>query len=193
MATCAAKGAGVVVLKPLAAALRDHDPIYAVIRATGVNQDGRTAGISLPNQEAQEQLITAVYQQAGVVPGEVQYIEAHGTGTKAGDPVEARALHRALSVGRGPGRALPGRFGENQHWSSGSRSRNCRPDQGHALFAPQTIPANLHFEQPNPEIPFEAMCIRVPTTLEPWPTGRHACLCRGELLRLRRHECACAP
>jgi acyl transferase domain-containing protein len=121
------EGAGVVLLKPLSAALRDRDPIYALIRATGVNQDGQTAGISLPNQDAQERLITEVYQQAGILPGEVQYIEAHGTGTKAGDPVEARALHRALSAGRAP------------------RSRNRGPDQSRALFAAQTDSAQSAF------------------------------------------------
>lgn len=163
------EGAGVVVLKPLAAAWRDRDPIYALIRATGINQDGLTAGISLPNQEAQERLIATVYQQAGIAPGEVQYIEAHGTGTKAGDPVEARALHRVLSVGRVPG----------QQCLVGSVKTNIGHLEAAAGIAGlikatlclqhRQIPPNLHFEQPNPEIPFGAMCIRVPTTLEPWP------------------------
>ena len=163
------EGAGVVILKPLAAAVRDHDPIYAVIRATGINQDGQTAGISLPNQEAQERLIATVYRQAGVLPGEVHYIEAHGTGTRAGDPVEAHALHRVLSVGRRPG----------QQCLVGSVKTNIGHLEAAAGIAGlikatlclhhRQIPPNLHFEQPNPAIPFETMCIRVPTTLEPWP------------------------
>jgi acyl transferase domain-containing protein/acyl carrier protein len=168
------EGAGVVVFKPLAAARRDQDPIYAVIRATGVNQDGQTAGISLPNEQAQERLIASVYQRAGIVPGEVQYIEAHGTGTKAGDPVEARALHGALSVGRAPG----------QHCLVGSVKTNIGHLEAGAGIAGlikaalclehRQIPPNLHFDQPNSEIPFEAMCIRVPTKLQAWPAnGTH--------------------
>ena len=132
------EGAGVAVLKPLAAALRDHDPIYAVIRATGINQDGRTAGISLPNQEAQERLITSVYQQAGVVPGEVQYIEAHGTGTKSRRPGGSAGPASGPGGWAGARADLPGGIGENQYWASGSRGRHCWPDQGHALFAPQS-------------------------------------------------------
>ncbi len=76
------EGAGVVTLKPLSAALRDNDNMYALIRATGCNQDGKTPGIPFPCQESQEQLIFKVSQQAGISPGAVHYVEAHGTGTK---------------------------------------------------------------------------------------------------------------
>ena len=165
------EGAGVVILKPLSAALRDDDPIYALIRATGVNQDGQTAGISLPNQGAQETLMQTVYRQAGVAPGEVQYIEAHGTGTKAGDPIEARALHRALSVGRALGNtALVGSVKTNiGHLEAGAGIAGLIKTT--LCLQNKQVPPNLHFDQPNPDIPFEEMCIRVPTTLEPWPTG----------------------
>lgn len=163
------EGAGVVILKPLAAALRDNDPIYALIRATGVNQDGHTAGISLPNQAAQEELITSVYRDAGVSPSEVYYIEAHGTGTKAGDPVEARALHRALSPGRAAGqRAVVGSVKTNiGHLEAGAGIAGLI--KATLCLHHREIPPNLHFEHPNPEIPFDAMCIRVPTALEQWP------------------------
>ena len=165
------EGAGVVILKPLSAALRDDDPIYALIRATGVNQDGQTAGISLPNQDAQVALMEAVYRQAGVAPGEVQYIEAHGTGTKAGDPVEARALHRALSVDRAPGNTvLVGSVKTNiGHLEAGAGIAGLIKTT--LCLQHRQIPPNLHFDQPNPDIPFEEMCIRIPTTVEPWPTG----------------------
>ena len=75
------EGAGVVILKPLSRALADGDPIYAVIRATAVNQDGRTAGISLPNQASQEANIVDALRLADIPPETVQYVEAHGTGT----------------------------------------------------------------------------------------------------------------
>ena len=85
-----------VVLKPLAGALADGDRVYAVIRGTAVNQDGRTAGMTVPSQEAQEALIRQACRGAGVAPAQIHYVEAHGTGTPVGDPIEARALGRVL-------------------------------------------------------------------------------------------------
>src|SRR5205807_4267102 len=81
-----AEGAGVVILKPLSRALADGDPIYALVRATAVNQDGRTPGLALPNRVAQEAILRDIYRNAGVPPAQVHFIEAHGTGTPAGDP-----------------------------------------------------------------------------------------------------------
>ena len=108
---------------------------------------------------------------AGIVPGRVQYVEAHGTGTLVGDPIEARALGTELSVGRPEGTAC----------IIGSVKTNIghlEPASGIAglikvalALKHRQIPANLHFEQPNPEIPFEALRLRVPRTLEPWPQG----------------------
>jgi acyl transferase domain-containing protein len=86
------EGAAVVILKPLSRALADRDRIYALIRATAVNQDGRTAGISVPNQVAQEANIADALRLADIAPDSIQYVEAHGTGTPVGDPIEAAAL-----------------------------------------------------------------------------------------------------
>ena len=86
------EGTSCIVLKPLDAALRDGDPIRAIIRNTGCNQDGKTASITMPNGEAQKSLIRSVYEAAGLNPLETAYIEAHGTGTATGDPIEASAL-----------------------------------------------------------------------------------------------------
>ena len=94
------EGAGVVVLKPLDAAIADNDQIYSIIRATGVNQDGHTASMTVPNMKSQERLIQRVCSIAQVQPGRVQYVEAHGTGTQAGDIAEAFALDAVLSRGR---------------------------------------------------------------------------------------------
>ena len=164
------EGAGVVLLKPLAAALHDHDPIYALIRTTGCNQDGKTPGVAFPSQQAQERLMTRVYQQIGVSPGDIQYIEAHGTGTRAGDPVEAQALHHVLSRERAPGakclvgsvKTIIGHLEAAAGIAGLIKTALCLKENA--------IPPNLHFERPNPEIPFEQMCLRVPTALEPWPT-----------------------
>ncbi len=81
-----------MLLKRLADAQRDGDNILAVLRATSVNQDGRTSGISAPNSQSQMACIRAALQQAGLTAGEINYIEAHGTGTPLGDPIEMQAL-----------------------------------------------------------------------------------------------------
>src|SRR5437764_13199829 len=89
-----------VLLMPMLNPLADGDRIYALIRGTAVNQDGRTAGMTVPTQEGQEAVIRQACRAAGVVPSRIQYVEAHGTGTPVGDPIEARALGRVLSADR---------------------------------------------------------------------------------------------
>ncbi|MBT2902037.1 polyketide synthase, partial [Streptomyces sp. McG3] len=98
-----AEGVGLVALKRLDDAVRDGDRIHAVIAGSGVNQDGHTNGITVPNPDAQVDLIRRVCAEAGITPGDLQYMEAHGTSTPVGDPIEANALARALAVGRAPG------------------------------------------------------------------------------------------
>lgn len=90
------EGFGVVILKPLSDALKDGDTIRAVIRSAGSNQDGRTPGITQPSSKAQERLIKETYEKAGRSLQFTRYIEAHGTGTAMGDPVEATAIGRAF-------------------------------------------------------------------------------------------------
>ena len=165
------EGAGMVVLKPLSRALADQDRIYAVIRATAVNQDGRTPGMTVPSLQSQAALIREACALAGISPGSIQYVEAHGTGTLVGDPIEARALGSELSVGRPDGQACV----------MGSVKTNIghlEPASGIAgliklalALKHRQIPANLHFHEPNPDIPFEALRLRVPSTLEPWPAS----------------------
>src|SRR6202008_2932218 len=94
------EGGGVVILKPLAEAGAAKDPIRAVIRASGVNSDGRTIGLSLPSESAQASLLRAVYGSAGIAPDELAFFEMHGTGTAAGDPIEAAAVGHSLARGR---------------------------------------------------------------------------------------------
>ena len=169
-----AEGAGVAVLKPLSKALEDGDPIYATIAATGINQDGHTSGIALPNQKAQEALIRSVCERAGIGPEHVDYVEAHGTGTSVGDPIEARSLGQALSGQRGP----------DEFCVLGSVKTNIGHLESAAGIAGlikaalalkhHQIPPSLHFKEPNPNIPFEELKLRVPTELEPWPQTAHA-------------------
>ncbi len=163
------EGAGIVVLKPLSQALRDRDQIYALIEGSAVNQDGRTTGLTVPSQRAQEELVKEACQRAGISPNQVQFVEAHGTGTWVGDPIEARALGAALAKGRPDG----------IYCIIGSVKTNIGHLEAAAGIAGlikvalalkhRMIPANLHFNHPNPEIPFDELKLRVPQTLEPWP------------------------
>jgi acyl transferase domain-containing protein/acyl-CoA synthetase (AMP-forming)/AMP-acid ligase II/acyl carrier protein len=99
------EGCGVVMLKRLSDAIASGDRIYAVIRGTASNNDGRTNGLTAPNPQAQEQLLRACHADAGVDPDAISYIEAHGTGTALGDRIELAALGAALGVNRGPDRS----------------------------------------------------------------------------------------
>jgi acyl transferase domain-containing protein/NADPH:quinone reductase-like Zn-dependent oxidoreductase/acyl carrier protein len=170
------EGAGVVVLKPLAHALADGDRIYAAIAGSAVNQDGRTQGMTMPSQEAQEAVIRQACSAAGVMPATLQYVEAHGTGTLVGDPIEARALGRVIGSGRPRGEpCLIGSVKTNiGHLEAGAGIAGLIKT-ALALYQ-RRIPANLHFSEPNPEIDFDGLGLRVPTRCQPWPT------CGGPLL-----------
>jgi len=163
------EGAGLVVLKPLSSALADGDPIYAVIRGSALNQDGRSNGLMAPNPLAQEDVLREAYRRAGVSPGQVQYVEAHGTGTFLGDPIEAKALGTVLAMDRPP----------EQPCALGSVKTNLGHLEAAAGVAGLIkvalalnhleIPPSLHFLEPNPHIPFDELSLRVQTTLGPWP------------------------
>ncbi|HEU4451500.1 MAG TPA: type I polyketide synthase, partial [Longimicrobium sp.] len=102
--TVRGEGAGMVVLKPLEAALEDGDRVYAVVRGTAVNHNGRSNGLMAPSQAQQAALLRAACRRAGVAPADVQYVEAHGTGTRLGDPIEVEAIAEVYGAGREPGR-----------------------------------------------------------------------------------------
>ena len=166
-----AEGAGVVLLKPLSAALADGNPVYALIRGTAMNQDGRTPGITVPNAEAQAALIRETCRVAGVRPEEIYYVEAHGTGTAVGDPIEAHALGAAL--GKGRSEANPCIIG-----SVKTNIGHLEAAAGVAglikvalMFEHRQIPRNLHFVEPNPYIDFRRLKLRVPVAMEALPAG----------------------
>ncbi|MFI9245144.1 SDR family NAD(P)-dependent oxidoreductase [Streptomyces sp. NPDC053086] len=100
------EGAAALILKPLGAAKRDGDRVYAVIRGTAVNQDGASGGMTVPSASAQVAVIKRAVEAAGWAPRDIDYVEAHGTGTPLGDPIEVRALAEALGTGRAPDEAL---------------------------------------------------------------------------------------
>lgn len=163
------EGAGIFLLKRLEDAVAAGDTIHAIVRGSGVNQDGHTDGISLPNSQAQEELVRDVYERAGVAPADVDYIEAHGTGTQAGDPAETRALHVNFAVGRSPERKLlVGSVKTNVgHLEAAAGVAGILKTIG--ILESRTVPKNLHFENPNPKIPFDEYCLRVANRNEPLP------------------------
>jgi len=171
------EGAGVVLLKPYAAALRDGDHVYATIRGTGVNQDGRTDGITMPSPEAQEALIRRVYAQSGVPFGNVRYVEAHGTGTPVGDPIEAGVLGRTIGAGRnaddacliGSAKSTIGHLEAAAGVAGLIKAALCL-DRG-------AVPPQANLQNPNPKIPFQELGIRLPTSLEPLSQKDHDVYC----------------
>lgn len=107
-----AEGVAVLVLRRLSDALADRQPVYAVLKETGINQDGRSNGITAPNRWAQQRLIESVWQRAGVTADDIRFVEAHGTGTLLGDFIEAQALGE-LTSGRGGGSVALGSVKSN--------------------------------------------------------------------------------
>ncbi|GEO82311.1 type I polyketide synthase [Pararhodospirillum oryzae] len=166
-----AEGAGVVVLKPLRKAQEDGDAVYAVIAGSAVNQDGHSPGITVPHGLAQEIVMKEALAAAALSGADLTYVEAHGTGTPVGDPIEAGALGAVLTADQ-PGR-LPCVVGSVK--SNFGHAESAAGVAGLIKVALMQhngrIPANLHFETPNPAIAFQALRLRVPTAPEPWPAG----------------------
>ena len=163
------EGAGVIMLKPLAAARRDGDPIHAVIRATAINQDGRTHGMTVPSPRAQQAMIEDALRKAGLTPREVQYVEAHGPGTRVGDPIEAAAISAALRPGRPDGE--PCLIGSVKTNLGHLEAASGMPGLIKVALSlrHRKIPPSLHFHRPNEAIDLQALGLRVVTELEPWP------------------------
>jgi amino acid adenylation domain-containing protein len=163
------EGAGIVVLKPMSRALADGDPIYAVIRGSATNQDGRTNGLMAPSLQSQEEVLAEAYRRADLSPGVVQYVEAHGTGTSVGDAIEAKALGTILAQGRTPGsRCLVGSVKTNiGHLEAAAGVAGLIKVA--LTLRHRAIPPSLHFTEPNPLIPFDNLPLHVAQTLTPWP------------------------
>jgi len=163
------EGVGVVALKPLSSALADGDRIYALVRGSGVNQDGRTPGITAPSGRAQEALIREVHERAGIDPAEVVFFEAHGTGTELGDPIEVNALASALRDGRAADNPLYIGSVKTNIGHLESASGIAGLIKAALAITYRTIPPNIHFRRPNPDIDLAALRIDVPT--RPIPLG----------------------
>ncbi len=163
------EGCGILVLKRLHEAEADGDRIWGVIQGSAVNQDGASAGLTVPNETSQQRVIEDALARAGVLPSEVDYLEAHGTGTEVGDPIEVRAAAAAYGKGRGTERPL----------LIGSVKTNVghlEPAAGAAgliktLLAMRqgVIPKHLHFRTPNPELDWDRLPLRVTSEPTDWP------------------------
>lgn len=165
------EGCGLVMLKRLADAERDGDNILAVLRATSVNQDGRTSGISAPNSQSQIACIRAALKQAGLTPDDVNYIEAHGTGTPLGDPIEMQALgeiFRSNDASAPPVHvsSVKANVGHMETVSGVAGLIKVVLMMEHDAIAPQT-----HFEALNPHIQLAGTRLVIPTEETAWPRG----------------------
>jgi acyl transferase domain-containing protein/acyl carrier protein len=163
------EGAGMVLMKKLSDAIADGDPIHAVIIGSAVNQDGHTNGISLPSPEAQARLVRDACVNAGIKPSQVGYLEAHGTGTAVGDPIEAHALAEALCADRSACSPLVVGSVKTNLGHLETASGVAGLVKAALVLKHGRIPASLHFTTPNPNIDFEALKIRVPVVSEDFP------------------------
>ncbi len=160
-----AEGAGAVLLKPLDAALADGDRVRGVILNTGVNSDGRTVGLSFPNTHAQAALLQEVYGDIGLDPADLSFFEAHGTGTPAGDPVEAGAIGRILGQKRTAPLAIGSVKTNIGHLESASGIAGLLKVM--LALEKGVIPPSINLEKPNPSIDWEGLNLRVNTELTP--------------------------
>ncbi|OBK30164.1 polyketide synthase [Mycobacterium asiaticum] len=163
------EGGGMLVLKRVDDARRDGDQILAVIAGSAVNHDGRSNGLIAPNQDAQAEVLRRAYKDAGIDPRTVDYIEAHGTGTILGDPIEAEALGRVVGRGRPADRpALLGAVKTNVgHLESAAGAAS----MAKVVLALQhnKLPPSINFAGPSPYIDFDAMRLKVIDQASDWP------------------------
>lgn len=162
------EGIGIIVLKPLKAAIKDHDQIYAVIKGSAINNDGKAASLTAPNLISQAKVIEKAWNKASISPDTISYIEAHGTGTKLGDPIEIKALEMAFRK----------YTNKNQFCAIGTVKSN----MGHLHEAAgiagmikavlalkhKQIPASIHFNYPNKNISFESSPLYINDQLIDW-------------------------
>ncbi|HET6893581.1 MAG TPA: beta-ketoacyl synthase N-terminal-like domain-containing protein, partial [Pyrinomonadaceae bacterium] len=165
------EGCGVVVLKRLSDAYKDGDHIWAVVRGSAVNQDGRSNGLTAPNGPAQEAVIREALRDAGVSAFEIGFVEAHGSGTPLGDPIEVGALKAVMLADQN----------EEQHCGIGSVKTNIGHLEAAAGIAGliktvlalryEEIPPNLHLDRLNPHISLAGTPFYIPSKCHPWTQG----------------------
>lgn len=171
------EGAAVVVLKPLKKALEDNDHIHAIIKGSAVNQDGASVGITAPNSMAQEDVIIRAWKDAGINPETISFIEAHGTGTKLGDPIEIEGISMAFEK----------YTRRKQFCAIGSLKSNMgHPDHAAGILGlakavmaieHKELPPTLHFKKPNRKIDFTGSPVYVNDRLVKWNEDAYPMRC----------------
>ena len=169
------EGVSCLMLKLLPRAVSDHDHIYAVIKGSGINQDGSSLGITAPNMAAQEDLLVSTWEKSGVAPEKITYIETHGTGTKLGDPIEVNAINKAFE-----------RYTKRKQFCAVSSLKSMigHLDQGAGIASllkavlsvyHGVLPPTLHFEYPNRNIDFINSAVYVNDECREWNEKERYC------------------
>lgn len=159
------EGCGMILLKRLSDAMADGDSIQALIRGSAINQDGASGGLTVPSGPSQEMVIREALASAAAAPHQVSYIEAHGTGTSLGDPIEIGSIAKVFGKRKEP--LVVGSVKTN--------IGHLEPAAGISglikvvlSLQHKEIPPNLHLQTPNPKIPWEDISVEIPTVLRPW-------------------------
>ncbi|NEQ95844.1 MAG: hypothetical protein F6K30_03780, partial [Cyanothece sp. SIO2G6] len=162
------EGGGMIVLKRLSDAIADGDEIWAVVRGSAINHDGRSSGLTVPNGPSQQRVIQQALTNSGLEPADISYVEAHGTGTSLGDPIELHALGQV--------------FGNSHATENPLQVGSVKTNVGHLeagagiagiiklalALRHRQIPPHLHFHNPNPNVAWKGLPLAIPTELAPW-------------------------
>ncbi len=163
------EGAAMLLLKPLSRAIADGDPVYAVIRGSAVNNDGRAGGaLVAPSREGQESVLRRALQDANVDAGAIDYVEAHGTGTPVGDPIEIETIGCVVDTDTRRRPCLVGSVKTNIGHTEAAAGAAGVIKTALALER-GIVPASLHLSEPNPSIAWSRLPLSIPTASEPWP------------------------
>lgn len=166
------EGVAVVFLKALNRAVADGDKIYAVIRGSAINNDGHSSGsLGRPSRTGQEEVLRAAYRDAGLEAGLVQYIEAHGTGTRAGDPVELNALATVVGESLAPDRQIYVGSVKTNFGHTEAAAGMAGLIKAVLALRNAAIPPSLHFNVPNPAISWADLPFVIPREVTPWPAS----------------------
>ena len=163
------EGCGVVVLKRLSDALADGDNILALLRGSAVNQDGRSAGLTAPNRRSQQAVIQQALDNAGIEPAQISLLEAHGTGTALGDPIEVEALAGTFGSSRPAGGACALGAVKANVGHLEAAAGVCGLIKVVLAMQNEAIPPLVHFQEQNPRFSLEGTPFFIATELTPWP------------------------
>lgn len=164
------EGCGVVVIKRLGDAEAAGDPILGIIEGSAINQDGRSGSLTAPNGPSQEAVIKSALKDANLAPGQIGFLETHGTGTALGDPIEAQAAGNTYGKGRSDPIPLGALKSVTGHMETAAGIGGIAKLL--AMFRKGQIPGTLHFERANPNIPFSTLGLEVSDAAKPWQTGK---------------------